>query len=221
MNAAVFSARRMPFMEDHSFKHFLLGLFAVANNIPAIPLYLELCKGLAPKEQHKLCLISTTTSFITMIVAMVTGLAILNFFEISIGAFRMAGGLLLLNTGLSMMSQSQQVVLRGSDTTFSKMISMAVIPISIPLTTGAGTISTVILFSHRYHLTQKPAFELLGAILCMTLIIYLFFRYSTLIIQLMGETGLDVVSKIFGLITLALGIQFIIEGIRVTFPKLV
>jgi len=154
-----------------------------------------------------------------MITAMLTGMAILNFFEISIGAFRIAGGLLLLNTGLSMMTASQGIVVRGTDTEFSKMISMAVIPISIPLTTGAGTISTVIVFSYQFHLSGKPAFELFCAILTMTILIYLSFRYSTLIVRFLGETGMDVLSKIFGLITLALGIQFIIGGIEGAFPK--
>lgn len=207
-------------MDEHSFQHYLLGLIAVANNIPAIPLYLELCEDLHPREQHKLCLIATTTSFVTMITAMFTGIAILNFFEISISAFRIAGGLLLLNTGLSMMKSSQEIVVRGSATAFSKLISLAVIPIAIPLTTGAGTISTVILFTQQFHLTGKLAFDLFGAIVCMTILIYLSFRYSTFIIRLMGETGMDVLSKIFGLITLALGIQFIIGGIQGAFPRL-
>jgi multiple antibiotic resistance protein len=208
-------------MNELSFQHYLLGLIAVANNIPAIPLYLELCEGLAPKEQHKLCIIATTTSFITMITAMFTGMTILNFFEISIPAFRIAGGLLLLNTGLSMMNSSQQVIVRGGDTSFSKMISLAVIPISIPLTTGAGTMSTVILFTQQIHHSGKLAFNLLSAICCMTLLIYLSFRYSTYIIELLGETGMDVLAKIFGLITLALGIQFIIGGIQGAFPKFI
>ena len=208
-------------MDDHSFKHFLFGLIAVANNIPAIPLYLELCQGLQAREQHKLCLIATAASFITMITAMLTGMAILNFFEISISAFRIAGGLLLLNTGLSMMTSYQQIVVRQSDIAFSKMISRAIIPISIPLTTGAGTMSAIILFSHQFHLTGKSQLELLGAILCMTLIIYLSFRYSTLSMRVLGETGMDVLSKVFGLITLALGVQFIIGGIAAAFPKLI
>ncbi len=207
-------------MQNHSFQHFLFGLIAVANNIPAIPLYLVLIEGLRPKEQHKLCLIATTSSFITMVIAMVSGLAILNFFEISVSAFKIAGGLLLLNTGLSMMQSSQEVIVSGGDTAFSKMISTAVIPISIPLTTGAGTISTVILFSHQFHLTSKPAFSLFSAIVCMTMLIYLSFRYSTFIVRLLGETGMSVLSKIFGLITLALGIQFIIGGIEGAFPRL-
>ena len=207
----------MPLTEIHSFRHFLFGLIAVANNIPAIPLYLEICEGLKPREQHKLCLISTTTSLITMLTAMLTGMTILNFFEISISAFRIAGGLLLLNTGLSMMKSTQEVIVPGGDNAFSKMISMAVIPISIPLTTGAGTISTVILFAHQAHLSGKPALELLGAIVCMSFLIYLSFRYSTLLVRFLGETGMDVLSKIFGLITLALGIQFILGGIEGAF----
>jgi multiple antibiotic resistance protein len=208
-------------LNELSFQHYLLGLIAVANNIPAIPLYLELCQELETKEQHKLCLIATTTSFITMITAMVTGMAILNFFDISIEAFRIAGGLLLLNTGLAMMSSSQQAVVKGEGASFSKMISLAVIPISIPLTTGAGTMSTVILFTEQFQHSPTQSFKLFGAILGMTLLIYLSFRYSTIIIKVLGHTGMDVLSKIFGLITLSLGLQFIISGIKGAFPKLV
>lgn len=208
-------------MNELPFQHYLLGLIAVANNIPAIPLYLELCEGLSAREQHKLCFIATTTSFITMITAMFTGMAILDFFEISIHAFRIAGGLLLVNTGLSMMNSSQQVVVRGGGASFSKMISLAVIPISIPLTTGAGTMSTIILFAEQMQHSETLALKLLVAILCMTLLIYCSFRYSTVIIGVLGETGMDVLSKIFGLITLALGIQFILGGIQGAFPKLI
>ena len=207
-------------MNELSFQHYLLGLIAVANNIPAIPLFLELCEGLSPKEQHKLSFIATITSFITMIIAMITGMAILNFFDISIHAFRIAGGLLLLNTGLSMMNSTQQVIAQSGKSSFSKMISVAVIPISIPLTTGAGTMSTVILFTQQLQHSDALELKLLSAIVCMTVIIYLSFRYSTAIIEVLGHTGMDVLAKIFGLITLALGIQFILSGIQGAFPKL-
>ena len=71
-------------MNELSFQHYLLGLIAVANNIPAIPFFLELCEGLSSQEQHKLTAIASISSFITMITAMVCGMAILDFFEISI-----------------------------------------------------------------------------------------------------------------------------------------
>ena len=207
-------------MNEQPFQHYLLGLLAVANNIPAIPLFLSICRNLNSEEQHKLCFIATMSSFITMTVAMFTGMMILNFFEISIDAFRMAGGLLLISTGLGMMKSTTETTVIDGDTPFSRMISTAVIPISIPLTTGAGTMSTVILFSEGIHHSETLALKLMGAIVCMTIIIYLAFRYSPVIIKFLGETGLDVLTKVFGLITLALGIQFILSGIRGAFPKI-
>ncbi len=186
-------------VNELSFQHYLLGLIAVANNIPAIPFFLELCEGLSPKEQHKLSAIATITSFITMITAMIAGMSILGFFDISIHAFRIAGGLLLLNTGLKMMNSTQQVVVKDGKYSFSRMISLAVIPISIPLTTGAGTMLTVILFTQQIHHFDTLMLKLLSAIVCMTIIIYFSFRYSTHIIDILGHTGMDVLAKIFGL----------------------
>jgi len=206
-------------MDEMSFQHYMLGLFAVANNISAIPLFLSLCEGLSEKEQRKLGLTATLTALITMATAMITGAAILNFFEISINAFRIAGGLLLLMTGLSMMKSDSQDSSEVNNKLFSEKISVAVIPIGIPLTTGAGTISTVILFADKLS-TYSIIIKLSAAILCMTVIIYLFFRYSTGIVKYLGHTGLNVVTKVFGLITLALGIQFILSGLSAAFPVL-
>jgi multiple antibiotic resistance protein len=201
-----------------SFQHYLLGLFAVANNIAAIPLYIMLIQGRTEKEQHKLCRIATLTSFITMIISMFLGLAVLNFFEISVPAFRIAGGLLLLNTGFGMMNTVRKSF-EESNMTFSRIISTAIIPIAIPMTTGAGTMSTIILFAESAHDKPYLHFALMAAIAVMTVIIYLSFRYAPKIVKYLGATGLDVLTKIFGLITLALGIQFILTGISQAFPK--
>ena len=205
-------------MTTMSFQHYLLGLFAVANNIAAIPLYIMLIQGRTEKEQHKLCRIATLTSFITMIISMFLGLAVLNFFEISVPAFRIAGGLLLLNTGFGMMNTVRKSF-EESNMTFSRIISTAIIPIAIPMTTGAGTMSTIILFAESAHDKPYLHFALMAAIAVMTVIIYLSFRYAPNIVKYLGATGLDVLTKIFGLITLALGIQFILTGISQAFPK--
>jgi multiple antibiotic resistance protein len=206
-------------MDEMSFQHYLLGLFAVANNIAAIPLYISLINGRTEKEQHKICRTATLAALVTMVTSMFAGLAVLNFFEISIPAFRMAGGLLLLSTGFGMMNSVQKSV-ELTEQAFSKIISTAIIPIAIPITTGAGTMSTIILFAESAHDKPYLHFALMGAIGVMTAIIYLTFYYSPRIVKLLGVTGLDVLTKIFGLITLALGIQFILTGIAGAFPKI-
>jgi multiple antibiotic resistance protein len=202
-----------------SYQHYLLGLFAVANNIPAIPLYIGIIQHLNPEDRHKICRTATLTAFLTMFIAMFAGLGILDFFEISLPAFRMAGGLLLINTGFSMLNSEQKSV-SVTPLAFSKIISTAVIPIGIPMTTGAGTMTTIILFAETSHDKPYLNFPLMAAILTMTAIIYFAFRHAPRIVQWLDATGLDVLTKIFGLITLALGIQFVLNGITGAFPKL-
>jgi multiple antibiotic resistance protein len=205
---------------DMSFQHYLCGLFAVANNIPAIPLYLATTEGLNRTKQNKLCFIASSTSFITMVLAMFAGSAILNFFEITVPAFRIAGGIVLMSTGMAMISSKTGLAVSHGKNDFSQIISVAIVPIAIPLTTGAGTISTVILFAGTIH-TWAAFMRLFASIAAMSIITYLSFRYAPKISTLLGSTGMNVLTKIFGLITLALGIQFMIIGLIQSFPALV
>lgn len=206
-------------MEDYSLQHYLLGLLAVANNIPAIPIFLELCGELNRAQQKKLAAIAAGASLATMLIAMATGALILEFFEISIQAFRIAGGLLLMITGVNMVNSSSDAE-HLKKMTFSETISVAVIPVAIPLTTGAGTISTVILFAEKLP-TLKIVGYLVAAILIVTVINYVLFRWSVQVMRFLGETGMNVLTKVFGLITLALGVQFVLTGLGHAFPGLV
>ena len=207
-------------IDSMSYQHYLLGLFAVANNISAIPLYISLIYRLSKPEQLQICRTATLTVFLTMAISMFTGLSILNFFEISVPAFRIAGGMLLIFTGFNMLN-SEQKTASTPQLSLSKIISTAIIPIGIPMTTGAGTMTTIIIFSDTAHIRPYLNFELMAAILTMTAITYLSFRNAPKILKILDVTGLDVVTKLFGLITLALGIQFILTGINGAFPKLI
>lgn len=205
---------------ENTIQHYTLGLLAVANNIPALPVYLALCGSLPRAQQLKLCHVATLASFVTMVVAMLCGASILEFFEISLSAFRIAGGLLLVQTGVGMVNSSPSAAPVYDRQHLSEMIPVAIIPIAIPLTTGAGTISTVIVFSEKAH-GGLLASELFAAIGIVTALNYAAFRWSTAVVRFLGTTGMNVVTKVFGLITLALGIQFILTGITDVFPALV
>ncbi len=202
-----------------SYQHYLLGLFAVANNIAAIPLYIGITQNLNAEDSRKVCNTATLTAFLTMVTAMFVGLGVLDFFEISVPAFRIAGGLLLINAGFGMLNSVQEPV-PATPIALSKIISTAIIPIGIPMTTGAGTMTTIILFAEASQGGAYLNFALMAAIVTMTAIIYLAFRNAPRILRWLDATGLDVLTKIFGLITLALGIQFILNGITGAFPKL-
>jgi multiple antibiotic resistance protein len=200
-----------------TFQHYLLGLFAVANNFPALGLFLAICQDLTDREQRKLSIIATFSSFVLMTGALVTGQMVLVFFGISLSAFRIAGGLLLCVSGLGMLNSKPEVVTKHTVGNLDQLIPVAIVPISIPLTTGAGTMSTIVVYSDRF--TNWPVtVPLFIAICVMTVIIYVSFRYSTTLLRVLGHLGMDVLIKIMGLITLAIGIQFILKGIVTVFP---
>ncbi len=209
-------------MQNLTFQHLLLGIFAVANNFPALGVFLTLCQGLSKVKQEQLTRIATLSALITMILAVFTGQFILEFFGISIYAFRITGGIVLAMSGVSMLNAkafSTEKLPQKHD--LRQMIPVAIVPIAIPLTTGAGTISTITIFSESLHSSHTPIWGLLSAILIMTVIIYISFRYSTTLLKFLGDTGMNVLIKITGLFTLAIGVQFIIDGIASTFPALI
>jgi len=201
-----------------TFQHYLLGIFAVGNNISALPMHMNLCKGLSKNAQHRLCLTATTASLATMAVSFLMGAAVLEFFGISIAAFRIAGGLYLATSGLGMLRSKSD---GDSPQTFSlsEVIPIAVVPIAIPLTSGPGVISAIILFAQEAH--GLPGLLKIGAAIgTVSAINYLSFYFSPVIIRVLGHTGMDIFTKVFGLITLALGVQFILTGLSTSFPVL-
>ena len=204
-----------------SLQHFLIGIFAVANNFPALGPFLQICQGLSRKDQLRLCKTATLTSFIVMLVALAFGRELLDFFGISIAAFRIAGGLLLGVSGINMLNSKpddeNQV---HNPSSYSKVISLAVIPIAIPLTTGAGTFSTIIIYADEVGLNFARLSSLVLAILIITVLIYLIFKYSMKLLDFLGGIGMNVLIKVLGLFTLAIGTQFIILGLIAAFPAL-
>lgn len=211
-------------VSEVSFQHYLLGIVAVANNIPAVAPFLQLVAGMKPSEVRRITLISSFGAFVVMVVSMLAGSAVLEFFGITISAFQIAGGILLGGAGLSMLhsksiSFAGKEVEAGSDD-FSSKVSQAIVPIAIPLTAGAGTISTITLFSASAK-TSQTELELFAAICVMSVVIFLIFHYALPLVKVLGNTGMNVMIKVMGLFTLAIGVQFIIAGVSTVYKGLV
>lgn len=164
---------------DQSFNHYILGLIAIANNMAAIPIFLETCKNLNKTQRLKASFYATFSSYIIMILAMYFGLSILHFFSITISAFQIIGGIVLYKTGLNMLNSpvgtdnNQDTVILSK----SKVISNLVVPVSFPLTIGAGAISTITLFSDMAN-KSNSSLALFAAITFMSLVIFILFYFS-------------------------------------------
>lgn len=205
-------------MNDVTFQHYLIGLLAVANNIPAIAPYLILTRNLEAQQKRRLSLIITITAFIVMGLSFFFGTLILSFFGISVSAFQIAGGLLLGGAGMNMLNSKgsndiKDKQVEKGDVNYSNSVSTSIVPIAIPLTTGAGTMSTITVFSEAASASGSQI-QLALAILIMTTIIYVSFRFVERMNKFLGAVGMSVMTKIMGLFTLAIGVQFVVEGVR-------
>lgn len=211
--------------QANTFQHYLLGLFAVANNIPAIAPFLALVGGLTAVQSLRITAVASFSAFLIMVISMLAGAGVLSFFGISISAFQIAGGILLGGTGMSMLSAKStsgvgEKSVASSTDQESALLSQAIVPIAMPLTAGAGTISTVTLFSESAARTGTTL-ELFLAISAMSVIIFLIFHYAISLIKILGQTGMSVLIKVMGLFTLAIGVQFIVSGVSTIYRGLV
>lgn len=211
--------------QANTFQHYLLGLLAVANNIPAIAPFLALVGGLTAVQSLRITAVASLSAFLIMVISMLAGAGVLAFFGISISAFQIAGGILLGGTGMSMLSSKstsgvgEKSVASSADQE-SALLSQAIVPIAMPLTAGAGTISTVTVFSESAARTGTTL-ELFLAISVMSIVIFLIFHYAISLIKILGQTGMSVLIKVMGLFTLAIGVQFIISGVSTIYRGLI
>jgi multiple antibiotic resistance protein len=179
--------------------------------------FLALSAGLSPGQLRGVIRVATCSSLLIMLGSFFLGTAVLQFFGISVSAFQIAGGLLLGASGLSMLNaqdpgDSHEKRLDPARMDLGMMTSSAVVPISLPLTTGAGTMSTITVFSGTAR-SADQRLELLAAILVMAILIGLMFTFASRLTTLLGHVGMTVLIKVMGLFTLAIGIQFIVTGV--------
>ena len=198
--------------------HYLTRLLAIGNNVSALGVFLLHTQGMSPQKVHRLILMSSLSCLTILVLFMLFGTRILDFFGITISSFQIAGGLLLGRVGLQMINncadQNDEAKPQANDSRRidARFYSAAVVPIGIPLTIGAGTLSAVVLFSET-AISSGTALSLLVAIFVLVLVNYFIFRFSRPIVSWLGLVGVDVFIKLMGLFTLAIGVEFIAQGL--------
>lgn len=197
-----------------------IALLAIVNPIGAIPIVMALTADASEEEFKRTTRVTVISVLIILVTALLTGEFLIAFFGISVNSFRVAGGILLLLMAISMLHARQSPI------TFSKeeairdsRESVAVVPISMPLLAGPGAISTVILYTQKSHAPLHYLFMGLE-ILLLVLTLWLAFLSIPWISKHTSQTGINIFSRVMGLILAAIAIEFIANGIKGLFPVL-
>jgi len=200
---------------------FFVALAAIVNPIGAVPVFINVTADQLAGDRNRTARVAAVTAGGVLTMTLLCGEAILRFFGITIASFRVGGGILILLMAISMlharMSPAKHTEEEARDS--AERDSVAIVPLGIPLLAGPGAISTVILHAQR-HVAAEHYLLLELAIALLTSLIWLIFRLAPLISRVLGRTGINVVTRIMGLIMAAIGVEFIALGLKQLFPLL-
>ncbi|EEX42815.1 multiple antibiotic transporter [Vibrio furnissii CIP 102972] len=191
------------------------------NPVGIMPVFVSLTGHMTPEEKNKIARTANIAVAVILITALLGGQMLLDMFSISLDSFRVAGGLLLLSIAFSMMSgklgEDKQNKQEKSE--YISREQIGVVPLAMPLMAGPGAISSTIVYGSRYPAMIDTAGIIL-TIVVFSVASWLLFRSAPYIVRLLGQTGINVITRIMGLILGALGIEFITNGLRSLFPGL-
>ena len=203
------------------FLSFGAALFAIMNPFGAIPIFLSLTADNTPAERLRIGGVTALAVLVALLVTALVGHQILGFFGISIGAFRAAGGLIILLLALSMLHGRQSTVHHSpvEQQDGEAKDDPAVFPLAIPLIAGPGSIATVILYSGQAR--GMAGFLVIGAVVALLcLVLYLVLRLALPLSDRLGPTGMNVATRLMGMLLAAIAVEMIAAGIGDLFPTL-
>ena len=201
----------------------LIALLAIVNPIGVVPFFIHFTKGLSREQRLRTIRISAFSAFVVIAVSAIAGLQIIEFFGISLASFQVGGGTLLLISSLAMLN-AEQADTKPSDLSEGKEkvdagASIAVVPLTIPLLTGPAPISTMAIYAEKSrHLWQIAV--LVGYGVVIGLVTYLVFSASGRIAKVLGSTGINVMTRLMGLILAAMAVELLADGLVKLFPVL-
>ena len=201
---------------------FFLGLVAIINPVGLLPVFVSLTSHQTELERNQTAKNANLAVVIILLVTIVAGQHILNMFSISLSAFRIAGGALIAIIAMSMLQGKLGEVKRNQeeDREASGMESVAVVPLALPLMAGPGAISSVIV-SAAQHKTLTDLIGMSVTVIIFGLTSFALFRMAPVIFKLLGKTGINVITRLMGLLMLSIGIEVIAAGFKGLFPTLV
>lgn len=200
---------------------FLIGLVAIVNPLGAVPIFVAVTSGASADERARIAKLVVTAVLVILFIALFFGDGLLQFFGITIHSFSVGGGILLLMMAIAMLQARLSDVAQTEEETREgeSKDSVAVVPLAMPLLAGPGAISTVILYSHKQSGVGHYAAMALD-ILIVGFLLWIVLKLVPWISRHVSQTGINIFTRIMGLILAAIAVEFIATGVRGLFPAL-
>lgn len=200
----------------------LITLLAIVNPLAIVPFFIHYTQGFNSAQRKRTILTASFSAFTVIAICAILGLQILEFFGISLASFQVGGGLLLLTSALSMLNAQPaeaKVTQEEMDDASAARTSVAVVPLTIPLLTGPAAMSTVVIYADQAKTFFQHA-ALVGYGVVIALATAVCFALAKPIARFLGQTGINVMTRLMGLILAALSVEVMTAGLIKLFPVL-
>ncbi|TNF33466.1 MAG: NAAT family transporter [Gammaproteobacteria bacterium] len=201
--------------------YILFTLLVIVDPLAAIPLFIHYTDGQTRQEQRQIAKVCAAAVGTVLITSIFLGDPLLRFFGISLSSFRVGAGICILLMAIAMLNAR----LGGARATPEEKLeaedkdSVAVVPLAIPILAGPGAISSMIVYSHSLHHWWELA-VLTGIALLIAGSVAITLFLAEPIARRVGKTGINIATRILGLILMAVAVEFMATGLRDLFPVL-
>lgn len=197
------------------FIYLFAALFSVLNPIGTVPIFVGLTQHDSQKERSRISLWTAINVFIILLVSYFIGQYVLTFFGISIDALRIAGGIVIVNSGFSLLSgkfNKKRGINKKIENEAQQRNDIALTPLAIPMLAGPGSMSLLIAFYQEHHEIKEIIISSL-AILAIAVAIFIILKSAHYLARILGASGIVAISRIVGFIVISIGIQYIVSSI--------
>lgn len=208
-------------LEWHQYIEIFAAIIVIVDPLGLLPIFISITADETERERARTAKVAVIFAAVVMIIGSLAGGPLLKFFGISIASFRVAGGVLIFILALAMLnakiSPSKQVPEEAKEAVEKE--NVAVVPLAVPLLAGPAALSTIIIYAH-----STPGWGiriyLIFCIIAVAIITWTLLRLSIVISRKLGQTGLNNVTRLMGLILAAIAVEFIAGGLMELFPGL-
>lgn len=199
----------------------LAALFVVVDPFGCVPLFVSITAGDSREHKRRTALRASVVAGVVLTLFAITGALIFQLLGISEGAFRIAGGSLLFLLAVDMLSaqRSRQRTTPEEEEEGANKPDVSVFPLAIPMLAGPGATSAVMVLVSRARTSLEYVIVLL-AILATLLASYWVLRCASAVAHRLGQTGMNVLQRVMGLIVAAVAVQFVVDGISLAWPRI-
>jgi len=189
------------------------SLFTLINPLGTMPVFMAMTSELTDDQRNKTAKKASVVALFTIIAFALTGQLLFNFFGISVNSFRVVGGVIFFIMGMDMLqARLSQVKIKDNEVK-SYITDISITPLAIPMICGPGAITSAIVLMEDANTFPKQL-ALFISIFLIIMLTYVILYSSSKLIKLLGQTGINVMMRIMGLIVMVIAVEFFFSGLK-------